>query len=494
MRPRWSHHSRLWDKGQGSGPIVCLDWNLIMENSFWCMECDLCGGEGARVSERSWTLAARHSWPYLGLLLWSGPGWEVPSRGGIIHKFPTQHHCVGVLHSRRESHLTSSLYHEGEGSDFVLHLGAKPQFRVSNFLGCPRWGLGRGTSWSEPEWCFFSDLCAQHGLAITNTLFEHKVVHNCTWYQTTLAKGLWLTSQSFPPNLWPYVLDNHVKTFEFGWLIGLPIWCQVMAGWRDRSQSDQGSKNSAVGGDWASHGEGLLVCLKKVLANHKTTKVAVSTHKVLEAAMFAHDPPEVVVPAHGSPEAAVSAHKASEAVVPTHDPPEVAVLLTILPRRRARPRFPWGSSARSQGSRGSGSHSWSSRGSGVRSRFPRGGGANSQGFWGGGSHSRSSRSGSGCSRSSLGSGVHSQFPRGGGVHSQFPRNGGSHHCSLQGGRAWYNCISTRTAVVAAGSALGPYPASSASVPRSPSSTPVAYLVPNPFPCSATTPPSPWTGV
>ncbi len=77
-----------------------------------------------------------------------------------------------------------------------------------------------------------------------------------------------------------------------------------MAGWRDRSQSDQGSKNSAVGGDWASHGEGLLVCLKKVLANHKTTKVAVSTHKALEAAMFAHDPPEVVVPAHGSPEAA----------------------------------------------------------------------------------------------------------------------------------------------------------------------------------------------
>ncbi len=133
-----------------------VDWNLILENSFWCMECDLCGGEGARVSERSWTLAARHSWPYLGLLLWSGSGWEVPSRGGIIHKSPTQHHCVGVLHSRRESNHTSSLYHGGEGSDFVLHLGAKPQFRISNFLGCPRWGLGRGTSWSELEWCFFS--------------------------------------------------------------------------------------------------------------------------------------------------------------------------------------------------------------------------------------------------------------------------------------------------------------------------------------------------
>ncbi len=32
------------------------------------------------------------------------------------------------------------------------------------------------------------DLCARHGLAIINTLLEHRVVPKCTWYQNTLGQ------------------------------------------------------------------------------------------------------------------------------------------------------------------------------------------------------------------------------------------------------------------------------------------------------------------
>lgn len=31
------------------------------------------------------------------------------------------------------------------------------------------------------------DFCANHGLAITNTMFEHKVDNKSTWYQNTLG-------------------------------------------------------------------------------------------------------------------------------------------------------------------------------------------------------------------------------------------------------------------------------------------------------------------
>ncbi|KAL0192192.1 hypothetical protein M9458_010488, partial [Cirrhinus mrigala] len=32
------------------------------------------------------------------------------------------------------------------------------------------------------------DFCASHGLSITNTMFEHKGVHQYTWYQDTLGR------------------------------------------------------------------------------------------------------------------------------------------------------------------------------------------------------------------------------------------------------------------------------------------------------------------
>lgn len=41
---------------------------------------------------------------------------------------------------------------------------------------------------SEPSYGFLSlDFCANQSLFITNTMFEQKDVHKCTWNQDTLA-------------------------------------------------------------------------------------------------------------------------------------------------------------------------------------------------------------------------------------------------------------------------------------------------------------------
>ncbi len=53
--------------------------------------------------------------------------------------------------------------------------------------------------------------CASHGLAITNSMFEHKRVHKCTWYQTTLGRQTMINFVVVSSDLWLYVLDTEVK-------------------------------------------------------------------------------------------------------------------------------------------------------------------------------------------------------------------------------------------------------------------------------------------
>jgi len=55
------------------------------------------------------------------------------------------------------------------------------------------------------------DFCASHGLAITNTMFEHRVVHKCTWYRTTLGQRSMIDFLIISADLRPHVLDTRVK-------------------------------------------------------------------------------------------------------------------------------------------------------------------------------------------------------------------------------------------------------------------------------------------
>ncbi|KAI3365015.1 hypothetical protein L3Q82_000951 [Scortum barcoo] len=55
------------------------------------------------------------------------------------------------------------------------------------------------------------DFCASHGLSITNTMFEHKGDHQCTWHQDTLGRRSMIDFVVVSSDLRPYVLDTRVK-------------------------------------------------------------------------------------------------------------------------------------------------------------------------------------------------------------------------------------------------------------------------------------------
>ncbi|MDF4345943.1 hypothetical protein P3386_24195, partial [Vibrio parahaemolyticus] len=55
------------------------------------------------------------------------------------------------------------------------------------------------------------DFCAGHSLAITNTMFKHKDVHQCTWHQDSLGRRSMIDFVLVSFDLRPYVLDTRVK-------------------------------------------------------------------------------------------------------------------------------------------------------------------------------------------------------------------------------------------------------------------------------------------
>ncbi len=55
------------------------------------------------------------------------------------------------------------------------------------------------------------DFCASYSLSITNTMFKHKGVHQCTWHQDTLGRRSMINFVVISSDLRPYVLDTRVK-------------------------------------------------------------------------------------------------------------------------------------------------------------------------------------------------------------------------------------------------------------------------------------------
>ncbi len=55
------------------------------------------------------------------------------------------------------------------------------------------------------------DFCASYSLSITNTMFKHKGVHQCTWHQDTLGRRWMIGFVVVSSDLRPYVLDTRVK-------------------------------------------------------------------------------------------------------------------------------------------------------------------------------------------------------------------------------------------------------------------------------------------